>query len=222
MLKKSFLKSSFGAWLTKKLTRSDLKRLFEENKSDKKTLILHCSDAPFQDFFPNRVKAADNEHEGADVIVDYYNLPFKEEEFEIVMCTGLLEHTKEPYKLLQEIKRVLKPGGCLLASASFVFPIHDAPKDYFHFTPYGLKYLLRDWSKTEIKGSCNTMKTMGILLQRICYQSKIFFPLKGILFLIAKIIPLFQIFIGQEYGDITKKTKIDSILSSNIQVKAIK
>jgi len=221
-MKKIFLKNPLSLWLVKKLTRSDLKRLFEENKSDKKTLIMHCSDAPFQGVFPNRIKVADNKNEGADMVVDYYNLPFKDGEFEIVVCTGLLEHVKEPYKIIQEIKRVLKKGGQLLLSASFAFSIHEAPKNYFHFTPYGLKYLLRDWSKTEIKGSCNTMKTMAILLQRICYQSKMFLPMKILLFLIVKLIPFFQIFIRQEYGDITKKTKIDSILSSNIQVKAIK
>ena len=222
MLKKIFLKNPFSIWLVKKLTRPDLKRLFEENKSNKKTLIMHCGDAPFQEVFPNRIKVADNNNEGADLVVDYYNLPFKDEEFEIVVCTGLLEHVKEPYKLIQEMKRVLKTGGQLLISASFVFSIHGAPKDYFHFTPYGLKYLLRDWSKVEIKGSCNTMKTMAILFQRIGYQSDMFLPIKIMLFLLVKLIPFFQIFIRQEYGDITKKTKIDSMLSSNIQVKAIK
>jgi len=222
MLKKILLKNPFSVWLIKKLTISDLKRLFEENKSNKKTLIMHCSDAPFQEMFPNRIKVADNENEEPDIVVDYYNLPFKDGEFEIVVCTGLLEHTKEPYKLIQEMKRVLKKGGLLLLSASFVFSIHEAPRDYFHFTPYGLRYLLRDWSKVEVKGSCNTMKTVAILLQRICYQSKMFLPIKIMLFLTVKLIPFFQIFIRQEYGDITKKTKIDSILSSNVQVKAIK
>lgn len=221
-MKKIFLKNPLSVWLVKKMTRSDLKRLFEENKSKKKTLIMHCSDAPFQHFFPNRIKVADNKEEEPDIIVDYYNLPFKDEEFEIVICTGLLEHVKEPYKLIQEMKRVLKKGGMLLLSASSAFSIHEAPNDYFHFTPYGLKYFLRDWSNAEIKGSCNTMKTMGILFQRIAYQSKMFLPIKIIFFLIAKLIPFFQIFICQEYGDITKKTKVDSVLSSNIHAKAIK
>lgn len=40
-------------------------------------------------------------------------LPFKEECFDEVICLNVLEHVANPQSLLQEIARVLKPGGLL-------------------------------------------------------------------------------------------------------------
>jgi len=43
-------------------------------------------------------------------------LPFRDEFFNAVMCTEVLEHTKDDRRTLQEIHRVTKPGGYLLLS----------------------------------------------------------------------------------------------------------
>ncbi|MBD3207962.1 MAG: methyltransferase domain-containing protein [Candidatus Nealsonbacteria bacterium] len=224
MFKHKLQKTALGEWLIKNLTREDLKRFLKENRSEKRTLAIDCDDALSSlDFFPNKVWVGEKQMKGKiDKIVDYYNLPFQDKEFEIVVCTGLLEHVKEPYKLIQEIKRVLKPGGKIILSASFVFSLHNVPGHYFYFTPYGIKYLLRDWSEVNVKSSCGSMKTLAILLQRICYQSDMFLPVKIFLYLTAKIIPYLQFFIKEEYGDIRKKTKVDSVLGSNVQVVAFK
>jgi ubiquinone/menaquinone biosynthesis C-methylase UbiE len=42
---------------------------------------------------------------------DGYQLPFAGESFEIVLLIAVLEHTREPWRLLAEARRVLKPGG---------------------------------------------------------------------------------------------------------------
>jgi SAM-dependent methyltransferase len=42
---------------------------------------------------------------------DGYDLPFAAESFEAVLLVAVLEHTREPWRLLAEASRVLKTGG---------------------------------------------------------------------------------------------------------------
>ena len=42
---------------------------------------------------------------------DGYQLPFAAESFAVVLLVAVLEHTREPWRVLAEARRVLKPGG---------------------------------------------------------------------------------------------------------------
>jgi ubiquinone/menaquinone biosynthesis C-methylase UbiE len=42
---------------------------------------------------------------------DAYALPFRSESFRLVLLAAVLEHTLEPWRILAEARRVLKPGG---------------------------------------------------------------------------------------------------------------
>jgi SAM-dependent methyltransferase len=42
---------------------------------------------------------------------DGYQLPFAAESFSAVLLVAVLEHTRAPWRLLAETRRVLKPGG---------------------------------------------------------------------------------------------------------------
>ena len=42
---------------------------------------------------------------------DGYALPFANERFEVVLLVAVLEHTREPWRILAEARRVLTPGG---------------------------------------------------------------------------------------------------------------
>jgi SAM-dependent methyltransferase len=50
----------------------------------------------------------------------------------------VLEHTEAPEKVLAEAHRVLRPGGRILVSVPFAFPVHGAPHDYRRWTLGGL------------------------------------------------------------------------------------
>lgn len=104
----------------------------------------------------------------------------------------------------------------LILSTRFLFPLHDIPDDYYRFTKYGLQYLFRDWQIIELKEETDTLETIAVLLQRICYQCNGTFlkPLKLLIFSIAKIIPLFSSLIKQEYGDISKTKPEKNIMTS--------
>ena len=42
---------------------------------------------------------------------DGYQLPFANESFDVVLLVAVLEHTSAPWKVLEEARRVLRPGG---------------------------------------------------------------------------------------------------------------
>ena len=42
---------------------------------------------------------------------DGYSLPFPSESFSVVLLVAVIEHTSRPWDVLQEARRVLKPGG---------------------------------------------------------------------------------------------------------------
>ncbi len=47
----------------------------------------------------------------ADVKADICNLPFKDNEFDIILCNHVLEHIPDDIKAMQELYRVMKVGG---------------------------------------------------------------------------------------------------------------
>jgi SAM-dependent methyltransferase len=82
------------------------------------------------------------DYRNLDAICDLVYLPFGRENFDAVVCTQVLEHVPEPLQVLQEIARVLKPGGRLFLSAPQSWPQHQKPCDFYRFTSFGLRHLL--------------------------------------------------------------------------------
>lgn len=89
---------------------------------------------------------------GADIIADICDLSrcVPSDEFEIVICTEVLEHVRDPFLASKELLRILKPGGTLYASAPFNFRIHGPLPDNWRFTEHGWKELLRNFSSVEV------------------------------------------------------------------------
>ncbi len=62
-------------------------------------------------------KAKERGIEAIPLNIDEQDLPFTDNSFDIVFCGELIEHLFDPDHLLQEIRRVLKPGGlCILTT----------------------------------------------------------------------------------------------------------
>jgi ubiquinone/menaquinone biosynthesis C-methylase UbiE len=71
------------------------------------------------------------------------DLPFGERTFDTVFSSQVLEHVPEPARMLREMARVLRPGGCLIVTAPHIWGLHEEPHDYFRFTRFGLAHLAR-------------------------------------------------------------------------------
>lgn len=75
---------------------------------------------------------AANPHEWSEIASDDYD---------VVLCSQVLEHTRFPWRVAQEIARVLKPRGMALLVAPSAGPVHRFPEDCFRYYPDGLPSL---------------------------------------------------------------------------------
>ena len=70
---------------------------------------------------------------------DVHDLKFPDHSFDVVVCVAVLEHVPWPQKAVDELHRVLRPGGVIWAELPWVQPLHEMPKDYWRATPDGLR-----------------------------------------------------------------------------------
>ena len=52
-------------------------------------------------------------------------LPFADESFDIVLSDNVIDHAEQPLKIIDEIVRVMKPGGILYFTVNVHHPIYD-------------------------------------------------------------------------------------------------
>jgi SAM-dependent methyltransferase len=79
-----------------------------------------------------------------DVSNEATHLSFEDSSFDTVLCTEVLEHVAKPHLAVEEMSRVLKPGGYLILSVPFIHWVHEEPFDFYRYTIFGLHHLLND------------------------------------------------------------------------------
>jgi SAM-dependent methyltransferase len=110
---------------------------------------LGCGEAPYRDYFLNHVEQyigvdwfGSYHDTKADIVADLNKpLPVETEVADTVVSLSVLEHLCEPQAMLNEAYRILKPGGGIVLQVPWQWWIHEAPYDFFRYTPSGLKYM---------------------------------------------------------------------------------
>jgi len=75
-------------------------------------------------------------------------------EWDAVIISEVLEHVYEPLLVLNQARRILKPGGVVIVTVPFMYRIHEygnldpetvepGLRDYWRITPSGMTYLMR-------------------------------------------------------------------------------
>lgn len=106
--------------------------------------------ADLRPFFPGKtyVGADMRPGVGVDCILDLHDIDLESESVRTVLCFDTLEHVEEPRRALQEIHRILQPGGVAIISSHMYFPIHDHPSDYWRFTPEAFRSILKPFEQS--------------------------------------------------------------------------
>jgi len=136
-----------------------------------RVLDVGCGVKPYYPFFEPHV----SEYVGVDVVENpaadlqgaVEALPVADGSFDLVLCIQVLEHADDPAKAVGELRRVVAPGGTVLASTHGVQVYHPAPVDLWRWTHAGLDRLFRengDWSSLSVRPSSGTTACLGMLV----------------------------------------------------------
>ena len=80
-----------------------------------------------------------------DFICDILEIP-ESQKFDIIICIEVLEHVKDPVKVVNKISNLLKPGGYFIATVPLHSLIHQAPHYYSSgLSPFWFKEHLRNF-----------------------------------------------------------------------------
>jgi SAM-dependent methyltransferase len=106
-----------------------------------------CRYAPL--FKAHRYIAIDNsvgdaawDYSKLDVIGDLEQIPVSTDAFDAVISVVVLEHTRRPQQVVEEMARVMRPHGKLFLVVPNQWEVHQSPNDFFRFTQYGVSHLL--------------------------------------------------------------------------------
>lgn len=97
------------------------------------------------------------EHFGGTIRADGLDLPFRDDCFDLVLSQAVLEHVVDPQRYVDEVFRVLRPGGTFYAEVAFIQPVHCAPLHFFNHTPYGIRHICRRFD-IEDTGTIGTLQ----------------------------------------------------------------
>ena len=106
-------------------------------------------------FFPDtvRIETLDIDPDSkADHIADLCSCAGQigHERFDFIVCTEVLEHTRQPFDATLNMLQMLKPGGLVFVSTPFNFRIHGPLPDCWRFTEHGLRELFKDYEILEL------------------------------------------------------------------------
>ena len=139
-----------------------MKAFVEERLQDERLKILDLGSrvvsgqqklGSYRQFFKNekwQYVGADTEAgDNVDVVIQGYNFPFKDGEFDVIISGQTLEHVEYPWVWMKELTRVLKKDGLCCIIAPAVIHEHKYPIDTYRYYPDGMKSLAK-WSGLEV------------------------------------------------------------------------
>lgn len=106
----------------------------------------------------------------AEKIIDH----FGEESFDVVISTEMLEHVKDWRLIIDNIKKVLRPGGRVyITTRSYGFPYHGYPFDYWRYEESDMKKIFSDFKLLDIKTQEPTSAGLFLRAMKTSSQEKI-------------------------------------------------
>jgi SAM-dependent methyltransferase len=84
------------------------------------------------------------------VVVDVTTMEF-DAEWDLILCVSVVEHVPDFRAAAARIHRALRPGGRAVIVAPMCFPYHDEPHDYWRFTVHGVRHMLADFERVEVR-----------------------------------------------------------------------
>lgn len=168
---------------TLSLERHRLLWLWLQNETDffnKPQILLHF--APEQAFY-NRFKKMKNleyittdlNSPLADVKADICNLPFEDNRFDTIFCNHVLEHIPDDKKAMQEVFRILRPGGMAILQIPQDLSRAETFEDNSITNPKERASIFGQYDHVRIYGRdyFEKLRKVGFNVQEVDYTAKL-------------------------------------------------
>jgi len=129
-----------------------------------------------------------HDDEVIDVFYDGREIPFEDSYFDSIFSAEVFEHLFNLEEILDELNRVLKPGGKMLVSVPFVWDEHEIPYDFGRYTSFGIKHLLEKHGFELISSDKTTNYVETVFQMWNSYLSQSLLPANRILNLLLTIL----------------------------------
>lgn len=137
----------------------DLKQF--AGRASGKVLDVGCGNAPYRGLFEAPrctyqgidINEAGEQFDVSDASIIYYDgkhIPFPDGDFDGLISLEVLEHVEHYQELVDEMARVLKPGGLGLVTVPWTMRYHFIPYDYFRYTPTTLRKMFAAFREVTI------------------------------------------------------------------------
>ena len=154
------VRAPLAEWMQAEAKRSDGARVLDVGSGVKPYF-------PFFEPYAKEFVSVDIENPAADLQGAVEDLPVPDASFDVVICNQVLEHCADPAQAVRELRRVVAPGGRVLASTHGVQVYHPAPDDLWRWTHTGLERLFADngdWRSVTVTPSSGTTACVGMLI----------------------------------------------------------
>lgn len=123
-------------------------RAGESVQANGRVLDAGAGEGPYRHHFAHAAyEAADFQqvpgktYSGNHYVCDLAEIPVEDGRYDLVFFSQVLEHIPEPAAVVAELRRVLRPGGRIWASAPLFYEEHEQPFDFYRYTQFGLRRL---------------------------------------------------------------------------------
>lgn len=116
-----------------------------------------------------------------DILADVTNVPLSDACADCIICTEVLEHLPNPAACVNETYRLLKPGGVLIISVPFLYPVHADPHDYCRLTDEAIRRLCHSFNSVQVLRMGGYLGTVGMFMELGAAAITGWRPLRGAL-----------------------------------------
>lgn len=125
----------------RRILDEELKRFADSIPPDTPVFELGSGHYDHRRLFPNLIRFDLDRSQRPDFVGDAHVLPMRDDSVEVSVSISVLEHVADPYQVVREWFRVMKPGGRVFAWVPFFFGVHGFPGDVSRFTEEGARLL---------------------------------------------------------------------------------
>lgn len=99
------------------------------------------------------------------ICADAHTLPFKDGVFSLIVAKDALEHFENPWRAMEEARRVLADGGTMVIWVPFMWPFHG--DDFYRYTPLALEKLLGGFTVVRFDTPLWVFSVVGLAVTEV-------------------------------------------------------